>query len=91
MKTTVDVDRKLAEEAAEILGTKSLKDTVNGALREIVNVELRRQLAEQVRNGTLPVPTHEEYEELRRPKLPIGALDGLDELFSPIERRQRTS
>lgn len=75
MKTTVDVDRGLADEAAEVLGTKSLKDTVNGALREVVNAKYRRQLADQIRAGTLPVPTQEEYEELRRPKLPGGALD----------------
>jgi len=77
MKTTVDVDRELAEEAAEILGTKSLKDTVNGALREVVNGELRRQLAEQILDGTFPVPTEAEYRRLREPKLPIGAADDL--------------
>jgi Arc/MetJ family transcription regulator len=75
MKTTVDVDRELADEAAEILGTKSLKATVNGALREVVNAELRRQLAEEIRAGTFPVPTEEEYRQLREPKVPIGALD----------------
>lgn len=75
MKTTVDVDRELAREAAEILGTRSLKDTVNTALREIVNARYRRHLADRIRAGTLDVPTHEEYEELRRPKLPVGALD----------------
>ncbi len=75
MKTTVDVDRTLADEAAEILGTKSLKDTVNSALREVVAAKYRRQLADRIRAGTLDVPTQEEYEELRRPKLPVGALD----------------
>jgi Bacterial antitoxin of type II TA system, VapB len=75
MKTTVDVDRELADEVAQILGTTSLKDTVNGALREVVNAKLRHQLAEQILAGTLPVPTQEEYEELRRPKLPVGALE----------------
>jgi hypothetical protein len=85
MKTTVDVDRELADEAAEILGTKSLKDTVNGALREVVNAELRRQLADRIRAGTLPVPTQEEYDELRRPKLPVGALD---DFWERSKRRQ---
>jgi Arc/MetJ family transcription regulator len=65
MKTTIDVDRELAEEAAEILGTKTLKETVNAALREVVNKELRRQLAQSVRDGTLPVPTLEELARLR--------------------------
>lgn len=75
MKTTVDVDRELAGKAAEILGAKSLKETVNRALLEVVNAELRRELADRIRAGTLPVPTQEEYDELRRPKLPVGALD----------------
>ena len=74
MKTTIDVDRDLADEVAEILGTTTLKDTVNLALEEVKRAELRRRLADRVRSGTLPVPTQEEYEELRRPKLPVGAL-----------------
>jgi Arc/MetJ family transcription regulator len=75
VKTTVDVDRELADEAAEILGTKSLKDTVNSALREVVNAKYRKQLAARIRAGTFPAPTQEEYDELRRPKLPLGALE----------------
>ncbi len=86
MKTTVDVDRELADEVAEILGTRSLKDTVNGALREVVDAELRRQLAEQIRQGTLPVPTEEEYRRLREPKLPVGTLD---DLLVDVKRRRR--
>lgn len=85
MKTTVDVDRELADEAAEILGTRSLKDTVNSALREVVAAKYRRQLADRIRAGTLAVPTQEEYEELRRPKLPVGALDD----FPVRPKRQR--
>jgi Arc/MetJ family transcription regulator len=65
MKTTVDVDRELADEAAEILGTKTLKDTVNAALREVVRKEHLKQLADSVREGTLPVPTLEELARLR--------------------------
>lgn len=86
MKTTVDVDRQLADEAAEILGTRSLKDTVNAALFQVVRTQGLRELAEAVRNGTLSVPTPEEYRKLREPKLPIGALDGLD--ARPKRRRR---
>lgn len=75
MKTTVDVDRELADQAAEILGTKSLKDTVNAALFQVLRTEGLRELAEAVRNGTLSVPTPEEYRKLREPKLAVGALD----------------
>jgi hypothetical protein len=87
MKTTVDVDRELADEAAQILGTRSLKDTVNAALHEVVAAKYRRELAEQIRDGTLPVPTQEEYEELRRPKLPVGAFDDLLEQAETRSRR----
>jgi Arc/MetJ family transcription regulator len=78
MKATVDVDRELANEAAEILGTTTLKETVNAALGEVVRSERLCELAEAVRNGTLAVPTVEEDRRLREPKLPIGALDDFD-------------
>lgn len=74
MKTSIDIDRELADEVAELLGTATLKETVHKALLEARGVVLRRRLAERVLNGTLPVPTQEEYDELRRPKLPVGAL-----------------
>jgi hypothetical protein len=80
MKTTVDVDRTAADEAAEILGTSTLKETINAALLEVIRAARRRELAEQVRNGTLPVPTLEELAESNAPQLPVGALD------SPPER-----
>ena len=74
MKTSIDIDRELADEVAELLGTETLRETVHQALVEARGVVLRRRLADRVRNGTLPVPTQEEYDELRRPKLPVGAL-----------------
>ena len=74
MKTTIDVDRQLAKEVAEILGTETLKDTVNAALSEVRRAELRRRLAARVRNGTLPVPTIAELRKMRAPTVPVGAL-----------------
>ena len=73
MKTTIDIDREAADEAAEILGTRTLKDTVDAALREVVSAELRRQLAEEILAGSLPVPTPEEVERSKRPKVPFDA------------------
>ena len=73
MKTTIDIDRGAANEAAGILGTKTLRDTVDAALREVVSAELRRQLAEEILAGTLPVPTPEEVERSKRPKVPFDA------------------
>ncbi len=74
MKTSIDIDRELANEVAEILGTETLKETVHMALVEARRAEGRRRLAERVRNGTLPVPTKEELRRMRAPKLPVGAL-----------------
>ena len=73
MKTSIYIDRELADEVAELLGTETLRETVHQALVEARGVVLRRRLAKRVLDGTLPVPSQEEYEELRRPKLPVGA------------------
>jgi Arc/MetJ family transcription regulator len=91
MKTSIDVDRTLATEAAEILGTRTLKETVNTALQEVVRQKLLRDLAQEVRDGTLPVPTEEEYRRLREPKLPVGALDGFRDLIEARRRAARSA
>jgi len=74
MKTTIDVDRRLADEVAQMLGTETLKDTVNVALAEVRRAELRRRLAARVRNGTVPVPTIAELKRMRAPAVPAGGL-----------------
>ncbi len=45
-KTSVDVDRDIARQAAKILGTVTLRDTIDAALREIVNARRRLELVE---------------------------------------------
>ena len=47
-KRLVDIDDDLLEEATEILGTSTMKETVNEALAEVRRAELRRQLALQL-------------------------------------------
>ncbi len=47
-KRLVDIDDDLLARAREILGTPTMKDTVNGALQEVVNLELRRRHADQL-------------------------------------------
>ena len=73
MKTSIDIDREAADEAAEILGTKTLKETVDAALREVVSAEHRRQLAEDILAGMLAVPTPEEAARAKLPKVPFDA------------------
>ena len=43
-KTSVDVDRDIAREAAAILGTATLRDTIDASLREIVHAKRRLEL-----------------------------------------------
>ena len=41
MKTSIEIDRDIVARAAEILGTTTLRDTVDASLREIVNARRR--------------------------------------------------
>ena len=43
-KTSVEVDKDIAAQAADILGTATLRDTIDAALREIVNARRRLEL-----------------------------------------------
>lgn len=42
-KTSVEIDDKLIEQARILLGTSSIKETINGALREVIRREARRE------------------------------------------------
>ncbi len=42
-KTSVDIDARLVGQAKALLGTVSIKDTINAALQEIVRMDARRQ------------------------------------------------
>jgi Arc/MetJ family transcription regulator len=74
MKTTVDVDTDAADQAARILGTRTLEDTVNAALREVLAADARRRLVRRIKAGQLPVPTAEELARLRAPRIARAAL-----------------
>jgi len=43
-KTSVDVDQDIARQAAEILGTQTLRETIDAALREVVHARRRLEL-----------------------------------------------
>lgn len=53
-KTLIDLDEELLAQAAELLGTKTKKDTVNRALSEYVKFRLRMSLGERLASGGLP-------------------------------------
>lgn len=79
MKTSIEIDKKLASEAAEILGTTTLKDTVDSALREVVRAGLRNELADALSAGTLTLPSIEDVDRSKAPKVPVGVQGGPDE------------
>ena len=45
-KTSVEIDRDIVRQAAAILGTITLRDTIDASLREVVNAKLRLELVE---------------------------------------------
>ena len=47
-KTSFQVDFEKVNSAKQILGTKSLTDTVDAALDEVINLQRRRQLVDLI-------------------------------------------
>ena len=82
MRTTIDVDKTALDAASKVLGTKTLQDTVNAALSEVIASARRRKLIERIERGALPAPTPAELARLRAPRLQSGAL-------APKGRRRR--
>lgn len=52
-KTLVDIDDHLLREVSAALGTRTKKDTVNEALREVVALHARRRDLDWLRGGRL--------------------------------------
>ena len=52
-KTLVDIDDDLLQAVSVALGTRTKKDTVNGALREVMALHARRRDLDWLRNGRL--------------------------------------
>ena len=42
-KTSVEIDERLVEQAKILLGTSSIKETINSALREVVTGDARHR------------------------------------------------
>jgi Arc/MetJ family transcription regulator len=65
-KTSLAIDRDKLAQVKEILGTKTIAETVDGAFDEVMRVEKARRLMERIRREGGIGPTPEELEELRR-------------------------
>lgn len=66
-KTSMVIDRRKAAQAKKILGTRTLAETVDRALDEVIRLEARRRLMRRIeREGGIGPPP----EELRRLRTP---------------------
>jgi Arc/MetJ family transcription regulator len=68
-RTNINLDTQLVREAADLLGTSRISDTVHAAMRDVVAREHRRRLAERDLFGEV---TAEEFAAMRGPR----TLDG---------------
>jgi Arc/MetJ family transcription regulator len=62
-RTNINLDTELLREAAELLGTERITDTVHAAMREVVDREYRRRLANR---RLFTDVTPQELEAMRR-------------------------
>ena len=50
-KRLVDIDDTLLTSARELLGAETMKETVNRALEEVINLDRRRRFLKRAGNG----------------------------------------
>lgn len=65
-RTTVELDLDELKLAKETLGTRTTRDTINSALREINRRARLERAAKFVMDGMLDVPTPDELAAMRR-------------------------
>jgi hypothetical protein len=67
-KTSLTIDRRKAAEVREILGTKTLVETVDAAFDEVIRLAARRRIMERIRRDGGLGPSPEEVHRLRDPR-----------------------
>ena len=65
-RTTIDLDLDVLDRARELLGTTTIRDTVDKALREVDRRAALREFADEIRTRKLRFPTPEELAKLRQ-------------------------
>jgi hypothetical protein len=66
-KTSMVIDRAKVAQAQDILGTKTIADTVDVALDEVIRLQKRRQLMDRIRREGGIGPGPDELRRLREP------------------------
>ena len=56
-KTSVEIDKRLIDQAKKLLGASSIKETIDSALREVARNEARRRCRDRNRRSTARRPT----------------------------------
>jgi hypothetical protein len=67
-KTSLVIDRGKVDEAREILGTRTLAETVDAALDEVIALAARRRVMDRIRRDGGIGPSPEELRRLRQPR-----------------------
>jgi Arc/MetJ family transcription regulator len=67
-KTSLVIDREKVAEVREILGTKTLAETVDSALDEVIALAARRRIMDRIRRDGGIGPSPEELRRLRQPR-----------------------
>jgi Arc/MetJ family transcription regulator len=68
-KTSLVIDREKVAEVREILGTRTLADTVDAALDEAIALAARRRLLDRIRREDGIGPSPAELRSLRQPRV----------------------
>jgi hypothetical protein len=68
-KTSLVIDRQKVERVKKILGTRTLAETVDAALEDVINHDRRMSIMERIRRDGGIGPPPEEVRRLRRPRL----------------------
>ena len=69
-KTSLVIDREKVADAKRILGTKTIAETIDAALDEVISLEARRRLVDRIRSSKTGGigPTPAELRRLRQPR-----------------------
>jgi len=67
-KTSLAIDREKLAEAREILGTRTIAETVDAALDEVVALAARRRIMDRIRREGGIGPSLAEIRRLRQPR-----------------------
>jgi Arc/MetJ family transcription regulator len=62
--TAVDIDDAVLDQARAILGTKTKKDTINAALREVVRRRAAAELVELLKSDAIEIRDHRKLRRL---------------------------